>query len=672
MSQRQPVAQSARPSPFGVNEPVLPDVADSPRFGDDTWNLNALRRNNAEGALTINFLSLAIPHRQIVREVLMTLLNPDHPSLVTLRWKPPKRQIKVIGERFRELRALLAEFEGLNVQVFEAQQRHLAHMLNSWVGEGLSPGTIRKRVAALRLLHTLHPILTSGGISFEPWAGRSTKQISNEQTALSNKTAPIPWSLWSSLIAGAWLVVDRYSGDVITADTQRRELANSPRSMKMAGATERFEAWLRDGGRIPLHTGFHHRGFPATRGEVNLTLLARLAKISDNCVRQSHKNYNATIGALVADATLTSTNLVSGGVSIPAATTPTGELWAAEIGLGEAEYLASVLRAACYVIIAALTGMRDSEIQALERSSICERDGIPALRSTQFKGIDSPAGKQRTWWAPAPAIRAALVLADLSLHPTFLFARKATGEFSDYAPSRDIPRLLGFVSADPELRPGRGAELGHERCMLVTSFDRSGEGKPVVEIDQRSLRQSFSVWAAQYPEAELGLGMQLGHASLRQTFGYATDRNEAAIRLIDDARGVALEERARDLLAGPLAGPAGAELGALAQVLNAKEYEGLVKAIGERLYVGIANDCVRNDARAACGPGIPQLHNHNCATTACGNCLIGPVHAPIWRDQAQHIDRTIALTSQPQLRERLLVERHNIGRVLAALDEEET
>ena len=87
--------------------------------------------------------------------------------------------------------------------------------------------------------------------------------------------------------------------------------------------------------------------------------------------------------------------------------------------------------------------------------------------------------------------------------------------------------------------------------------------------------------------------------------------------------------------------------------------------------MGLANDCVRNDARAACGPGIPQLHNHNCAATRCPNCLIGPVHAPIWRRHATHLDQAISDTSQPLLRERLITERRNIGRVLADLDERE-
>jgi hypothetical protein len=650
---------------------VLADVVPSPCFGDDAWDLNALRRNNSEGALTIDFSSLPLAHSELVREVLMAVLNPDHPNVKMLRWKPPGRRISVIGRLFWTLLSLLKELDSFGVGINKTTQQHLARMLDSWVGKGLAPPSIRKRVGILRLLRTLDPILTNGGLTFEPWPGRASIQVAREQPTSSNRTAPIPWDLWSSLVAGAWLVIDRYSTDIAAAHIRQRELAVIPGNGPVRDATERFSTWLQNGGRIPLHTGFAHRG-GGSRGEVNRTLLTRLVGIHPNCIQPRHRIYKPDIEALISHATQSQLTTAFGGVLIPTTMSPAGEPWASEIGSGEAEYLISVLRAACYVIIAALTGMRDSEIQSLERNSICERDGIPALRSTQFKGIHNMAGMQRTWWAPAPAIKAAQVLADLSLHPKFLFAFRANGKFSDYAPNRDIPRLLGFLSADPDARPGRGAELGHERRMLVASFDRLGQGKPVVEINQRSLRQSFSIWAARHPEAELGLGIQLGHASLRQTFGYATDRTEAAVRLIDDKRGAALQERARDLLAGPLAGPAGHEFGALAQVLSNEEHESLVKAVGERLYIGLANDCVRNDARAKCGPGIPQLHNHNCATTGCSNCLIGPVHAPIWRDQADHLDRTISTITQPDLRERLLTERHNIGRVLSELDERET
>jgi integrase len=669
---QEPAQRTPAPSPplFEPSEPVLAGVADSPVFGDDTWDLNALRRNSSEGALTVDLTSVADPaDRLLVKEVLMSALNPNHPRLAQLRWQQPSRQLRPIGVLFWQLRSLLAEFAELGVRVPEAHHRHTARLLDNWTHNGLAPSTIRSRVGTLRLLRTLDPLLTGGGLSFEPWPGRSAADEAGDVPLSSNKTAPIPWDLWSSLIAGAWLVVDRYSSDIIRAHRRQQDLASLPRNGPVRDAEERFGLWLELGGLLPLHTGYEHRGLATTRGEINRALLARLAGIHPNCLRPAHPIYRPAIGKLIDAAAKDPERTSFGGISQPAIETPNGKPWVTEIGMGEAEYLASALRAACYVIVAALTGMRDSEIQELKRDSICKRDGLPALRSIQYKGVDNPSGDRRAWWAPAPAMRAANVLAQLSPHPTLLFARSAKGDFSDYAPSRDIPRLLGFLSAKPEERPGRGAELGHERRMLAASFDRPGQGKPIVEINQRSLRQSFSIWAARHPEAELGLGIQLGHASLRQTFGYATDRTEAAVRLLDDKRGAALETRAQDLLNGPLAGPAGEELGALVEVLNAEEHAALVRAVGERLYVGIANDCVRNDARAACGPGIPQLHNHNCANTSCGNCLIGPVHAPVWHQHARQLDNAIGATTQPALRERLIADRARVGRVLADLDQ---
>jgi len=664
--------EAGGPSPFDPLEPVLPELPESCRFGDDSWDLNALRRTNSEGSLTLGLTSIANAADQLlIREVIMAVLNPEHPSLVDLRWRPPARRIRSIGGLYWRLRALLDELAELGATLPGADHRHVLRLLDKWTHAGLSPATVRSRISTLRLMRTLDPILTGGGLTFDPWPGRSSATIVGPAMTASNSTAPIPWELWSSLVAGAWLIVDRYSSDILSAHNRRQELSSMPSSGAVRNAEAHFGDWLAAGGRIPLHTGFEHRGVAGVRGDVNMNLMARLVGIHPNCLRPKHRIFNPGIAAAVAQAANEPGAVRLGGVIEPTATTPDGAVWASEIGLGESEYLSSVLRAACYVVIAALTGMRDSEIQGLQRDSICQRDGIPALRSVQFKGIDSQDGENRSWWAPAPAMRAATVLTRLSPHPTFLFARSATGPFSSYAPARDIPRLLGFLSSAPEQRPGRGVELGHQRLQLVASFDRSGQGRATVEINQRSLRQSFSIWAARHPEAELGLGIQLGHASLRQTFGYATDRTEAAVRLVDDRRGAALEARSRDLLSGPLAGPAGEELAGLVEVLNGEEYGALVEAVGERLYVGLANDCVRNDARAACGPGIPQLHNHNCAATRCPNCLIGPVHAPIWRRHATHLDQAISDTSQPLLRERLITERRDIGRVLADLDERE-
>ncbi|MFV2116979.1 hypothetical protein ACE14D_00355 [Streptomyces sp. Act-28] len=55
-----------------------------------------------------------------------------------------------------------------------------------------------------------------------------------------------------------------------------------------------------------------------------------------------------------------------------------------------------MLRAACYVFVAALTAMRDSEIHEIERGALTQYYGAPALASRKVRGDDSrPRGY---WW----------------------------------------------------------------------------------------------------------------------------------------------------------------------------------------------------------------------------------------------------------------------------------
>ena len=75
-------------------------------------------------------------------------------------------------------------------------------------------------------------------------------------------------------------------------------------------------------------------------------------------------------------------------------------------------------------------------------------------------------------------------------------------------------------------------------------------------VNQVTLRRSFSVYAAQYPGAELGLGIQLGHAALRATTGYATDSQQHVARLLNWDRQVIAREQVTAIVldAAPAAG----------------------------------------------------------------------------------------------------------------------
>src|SRR2546430_11005619 len=52
-------------------------------------------------------------------------------------------------------------------------------------------------------------------------------------------------------------------------------------------------------------------------------------------------------------------------------------------------------------------------------------DGLPAIQGRQFKGVTAPEGRPRSWFGPPPVFRAIDVLAAVSPHPQYLFARSA-------------------------------------------------------------------------------------------------------------------------------------------------------------------------------------------------------------------------------------------------------
>ena len=656
---------------FDFRELVLPEFpGESSRYGDDRWNIEPLRRTNTQATGAIVFSKVPEASRRTVREIMMAVINPAHPALEGLRWKPPARVVLSIYGTYLILRDIALWADARNTSINELAEQDVVRLLADWQRAGSSSSTIRHRVVTLRFIRLLASVLTDGGLKFEPWAGLTAAQVAGHVKSITNKTPAIPWDDWAGVVAGSWLIVDRYSFDILDTNVALITLRSRPDGGVVRDAEEVLATWLASGGRIPLHTGFEHRGRPATRGEANIRLLSRLTGIHPNCFRPTHRIHRPALIAQLTDVAKDGQKLAFGGLHAASATNPEGTIWIEEIGLGEAEFLVSVLRGACYVLIAALTGMRDSEIQSLQKDCLGQADGVTSLRAIQFKGIDDPDGLQRTWWAPQPVIRVVEVLKDLSPHPTYLFGR-SDKEFSTYDSHRDVKRLAWFLSVEPCARPGGGSELGHERRLLAIKGDAKSEPALQLPINQRSLRQSFAIWSARHPEAELGLGIQLGHASLRQTFGYATDRNESAVRMIDDKRGEALQRRSRDLLSGTITGPAGEQLESVIPVLDAEEFESLVTSVAERLHVGLTNDCVYDPARAKCGPDGPKLHTHNCAGDRCQNCLIGPVHDPLLRGHLKRLDRIVETTTNPALRDQLILERQRTGRSVAKFDEGE-
>lgn len=647
---------------------VWPHLVGSPRYSDEPWDLAqvATRVNMKERYL--DFASAPVSHRTTIKNVLMTLAAPDRETVVNagvvLRGDgaPPVGvynrfvQLVVIAKWSKDRGiACFADWNRADADRFLEDLRTGQHRPG---GFGLGASGIRNYVVTLRLLRECHAVLPDA-LSFFPWAGRSAANVTGMVTHTENTTPPLPWETWAPLITASWVMVDRFSSDIIAAADTRAALPRDPRGPAGSNAYSALLDWTEQGGLMPLHTGFGRTNHQ--RGQANTVLLERLLGINANILSRASHQYMPDAAALITKAAADPKRATFGGLHIPTAVVwhpdGTSSTWVDELGLGETEHLESVLRAACYVLIASLTGMRDSEIQELTRDSHTTKDGLAALSSIQHKGNDNAGGERRTWWAPKPVIRTVEVLGNLTRHDTYLFARRS-GNAGSYLPGRDIARLIAFVNENPAIRPGRGRGLGLEHIAIP-----KGQA-----INATSLRRAFSVFATTRPGAELGLGIQLGHSAWRMTTGYMSDGQQRAVRLMDDERKRVLHRDAAALLRddSPVAGPAGHHIVQFrAQIIsNPDRADRLTATLAERLHLGLTNDCMWNPATSSCGGDRPKLGDHVCVGVDCTNALLRSAHVGVIASAINRIDTYLdRQRSHPALVEQTRRDRANLARL---------
>lgn len=670
-------SSAARPSVFTPGEPIWALSVDGPRYGQSVWDFAPLVARKSQGERRIDLEDIPDGYRADATDLLMVLAQPDHPTVVeagVVRRDDPVPTADVY-EKYLLLRTIAQWALARSLPSFGAwRQRDCDDFLTALEtgehrahGHGLAATSIRRYVDVLKMLHDYRAVLPEG-LSFQPWGARTAPDISGEQRSVENATAPLGWDAFAPLLAGSWAIVDRFSIDIIAAVARCRDLPARPAGPAAGNAWRILKEWNAGGGAVPLHTGLGRS--PGKRGDINKTLLCRLLRINDSILKPAHPAYRQEAVDLLAAAAADPTRAVLGGLIRPTvlvthdggSQTP----WVAEIGLSETEFLVSVLRAACYIVIACLTGMRDGEIQELTRTAVTAKDGLPALASIEHKGNDNLDGEARDWWAPQPVIRACQVLAEVSEHPTYLFARDASN-MGSYNGDRDIPRLITFINDAPATRPGRGAGLGLRRVALAKS----------VSVNAVTLRRSFAVYATTKAGAELGLGIQLGHAAWRMTSGYYSDGQQRAVQHMDAARKQILRTQAAELIGGtsPVAGPAARHIVEFrAQVIaDPARAERIATTLADRLHFGLTNDCMWNPATSGCGTERPRLGDHVCIGPDCSNALLTGLHAPVLKDSIARIDAFLDQErGSPDLRRQMQRNRGNLVRQLRDLQQSPT
>jgi len=196
----------------------------------------------------------------------------------------------------------------------------------------------------------------------------------------------------------------------------------------------------------------------------------------------------------------------------------------------------TALRAAAYVFIAAISGMRDSEIQELQRGCLTVGYAGPVLRSRKWKHSD---GRPATWAVIDPVARAIEVLERLSRHETHLFApsftRAGSTRRAGIEANHDIEVFI--TDEDPLGKPGNVVRLLRVGFEVRLTVELEEAGHPDVEVTvtratQRHLRleEGLRVWVAPTNGARTQVAGRVPGHVLGQATGPVGDSAPASIR----------------------------------------------------------------------------------------------------------------------------------------------
>ncbi|CAH1663454.1 hypothetical protein ACVW1C_008353 [Bradyrhizobium sp. USDA 4011] len=675
-----PITLPARPSLPSViysdDEPVLAGVAirddadraQLHRFGDDHWDLSAaiFRVNARYSNYRLNFARIADPvTRRLAKEYVIARLRIHLPG-----YRAPCGATSAI----RLLRYIQHFAAFLRTQLGAVDLGRVdpalldAYLVHARDGGRRTPHETVKYVEVPIDLHHLAPWLTGGGIGFLPWRGRAAHRVAGRPPApAENATPRIPEPVIGAMLRWALKYVEIYAPDILAARAEldalearcARLMARDQQTGRAVARTYRARVakWLdarRAAGRgIPIWErapNAARRIDPLTGQELppyNLHLM-RLHAGAPESGRVSQSEATARLIEEMAAELGTEV----GGLDTPISIDPdTGLSWRERFdGLSLARE-ERMLQGACYIVCAYLTGMRDSEVQAMQPgcvSPVRSGDGLVEryrVRSTVYKR-HGPRGVTADWITIEPVARAVEVMEVLSARN-----RKEKGLSSLWVTLKDWP-----WSAD-HLGMGATATLN----LFRDGLDARSEGGPAIprpgdepwKFTTRQLRRTISWYIANRPFGTIAGKIQYKHASVAMFEGYAGSaradfrlavERERALGQLDDI--VAhYEAYLRD--EGP-AGPGAArlrrefarvhdEIGDLpGRIMDRKRLRTTLAHLGRTLHVGFLNDCLFDAATALCLTDVADPERtapalSRCSPDRCPNACLTARHREPWQ-----------------------------------------
>jgi hypothetical protein len=331
------------------------------------------------------------------------------------------------------------------------------------------------------------------------------------------------------------------------------------------------------------------------------------------------------------------------------------------------------LRAACWIVIAYLSGMRDKEVRELRRDCAFTEPGDDGrvrykLRGRVFKGRKL-SGDDAEWVVLEVVHRAVAILRELNDDPTHLFGFRRGEEVGYVLLSAVFARLGNFRDHVNELFSTTDGPFIPNDTVTRTDDGPAGDDDPQAanrsgtqvpwHLTTSQFRRTLAWHIAHQPFGVVAGARQYQHAKIAIFEGYAGTSASGFAAEVAAEEAVAkldyLEDLYHDWNEGLRSGGGAArridaefdrvrrELGDLPGVVaSPARLRTMLAHLTKVLHPGVLNDCFHQPATAVCrkraqtlGRPLPMLD----MCSVCPNARRSAVHLPrltVARDQARH------------------------------------
>jgi hypothetical protein len=682
-------------------------------FDDDLWDFTDVVGLPVWMPFAVRRFSFALVinpgWRLVAKELIFAMLAPRHEAVASLprAYRAPmhlRTAIGRLGETTRFLNWLTGQdVTGLGLagthhcEAYLFHRRYVLDEHGTVVGER-SPATRRAAAQVIIDLLNYGELFTADqpDPDLRPWGGATASAVAEMPSGRTmNKTRPLSDDVLQPALAAALYLTSSIGPRAITLNRQVREADRqrgqgelvSPPHAPVAEITRLLDRYLHGSEPLPMLPGrwVSERLAAGWKPDdpllpVGLNTLARQAGISQ-FNRQWLDELRNPIEAAVA-AVGVQEMFARDGELVDRADGQGQVPWSPPLHRLQAVALVGIVRTATAALIAAVSGMRASELMELQVGCrLPPEELLPGmaryrLASKLVKG--QPLGGTRDEWVVIEPAYQAAGLAE-QLHDT----------------SADGDLLFGRIAFNVRYKWFRNWVNG-------PSGQRLGLASiPDYPVTLRALRRTLAIELAYRPGGVLATKFQLKHIAAATTEGYASRPGGAQSELLaevnqhESERNLALVwEEFRSYQQGIMpAGPGARELTDLFARIDAKldpaeapaakvqrsdrEILSLLTKRARVLHLGVANYCWFADpSRALClklagTPAADKPLIGMCDSARCPQATHHPCHRPVWAQHAEQAKELLIQLGPTRKTEkaRLQGDYDRATRVLARIDE---